>query len=143
LNNAADDPWFVPTTAVLLARSCIDCGRLLSAHHFWGGEGKRRQDCFNCSRKRMQPKQLAQQRETAKDWYEYCQELTKAVAVRASSRWTLDDAVVLRDTSKSNLDAALELRRTYASVCAQRRRLGVAARRPVEEWRIILPEHAG
>ncbi len=140
-HNVADDPNFVPRTGVLLAKSCIDCNRFLGAKHFWVSEratGKRFQACNTCMLKRVSPENYKKQQKWAADFYKHCQQLTKQKAVNQSKRWELEDMRTLADKELSNLDAALQLGRTYASVCAMRRRLGISARSPVEEWKILL-----
>ncbi len=137
--HVATDPNFVPRTGVLLARTCIACGRFLGAQHFWVNDKagtKRRQACNNCEHKRKDPKWWEQQSAAAKAFYVYAQDLTKALAVNHSRRWSAEDLEILADKSLSNLECALKLGRTYATICTQRRRFGISAR-AVEEWKII------
>lgn len=53
MKNIADDPWYTSSRAVPVARTCIDCGRFLSAQCFWGnGNRGRRPECGECSGRR-------------------------------------------------------------------------------------------
>jgi hypothetical protein len=54
MRNVADDPFYMPHTSMLLAKTCIDCGRFLGAQRFWrNGKDGYRPDCSRCAKRRL------------------------------------------------------------------------------------------
>lgn len=53
--NIIDDPFYTSARCVLIAKTCIDCGRFLSIDHFWrNGKDGRRPECGSCANYRLE-----------------------------------------------------------------------------------------
>lgn len=54
MHNVADTAFYVPRTAVLLARTCVDCGQFLPERRFWrNGKDGYRPECNTCAKRRL------------------------------------------------------------------------------------------
>lgn len=144
------NPFAIPGSAILLAKTCLHCGKLRDERFFrGGGKGSRSRasgasTCSLCFRKRHRE----QQRNTPRredTFYELAQEVSLATADRKGQPYTVADSRVISDLTKSDLQVALELRRTFHAIRAQRQLAGLRSpvtRFPDSHWLINFPRAA-
>ncbi len=144
--------FHLPSTGVLIAKSCPKCGAFLDAHRFKRGNGSSRQayytECRGCENARWQ---LKSQEYAGVKVRKQLQDATSAAAFNEGRRYTEDEVEVLRNTDLSDLELAVRLGRSIKAVAQKRIRIG-ARRRPFRDrvstesrWSMLLdalPEKA-
>lgn len=139
-------PYRVPSAGILIAKTCIDCGKLRSADHYSISCRKNRQPAYSsicklCYRDRYRkpdsrPDRLRAYNENA----ELLNEITYATATRRRQPYEPDEDAVIEDLTISDFDAAIKLGRSYYAVRSQRQMRGLVKRTTDSYWVIHIPE---
>lgn len=131
----------------LLAKTCIDCGRLLQAEWFGFSTGSRRWNshCRQChtTRTAATPAYNDRSGHSSTESYYRLQRLTSERATRTGEEYTDADHEVLADPDLTVLQKALRISRSYAATMGVVKRNGykshVGLGEPTDLWRIFNP----
>lgn len=139
----------MPSTAILLAKTCPTCGEFLSAHMFYLNRRKRRCDTWSTECRACYNRKASEHRHAATlAWMEnreLLQEITRREAVHHGQPYTGSELDIIRDEEHSPLEIALKLGRTYSAILNQRNRLGICKPNPrikspnTDAWIIEFP----
>lgn len=123
-------PFKMSTGCILLARTCLKCGKFKGAKHFSRRSGFYRPECNNC---------LGGKTNRAK----VLQDMTVDQATKGGQPYTLRELEIISDIEKPAVSVALELNRTYMAIRSVRKVIGVTVKRkPVEYWLMNFPNAA-
>lgn len=118
-------PWKVPSSGVLVAKTCPKCGLFRDAAQF-GPRTNNASNYYPACRKCRNEKFVQSDRyRRMQENQELLDEVTRAEAVNLGKPYTAADDVIVRDTSISTFDAALQIGRTYSGIKYRREVLGI------------------
>lgn len=115
-------PFHVPRAAILIAKSCVGCGKLRDARYYRPVPDGWNPRCVICVRKSKQGYKCDTDR--TRD-IELLQEITLEQAFNEHRRYTPGEWDVLKDKEINEVEAAFKLNRSYLAVVAQRTKLGM------------------
>jgi hypothetical protein len=121
-------PFAVPITAILIAKTCPDCGYFKSAKQFCHNNNRGRSYDNLCRGCRAGTWTAREVRRRQRDNLDLLNDVTAQSAHRHNKQYTQDEDRVLADESLSVFEAALRLGRTFNGVRARRQILGVVSR---------------
>lgn len=139
------NPFTLPKTGVLLAKTCTKCGELKGASDYYNRKGVSRvqfaSECRLCTNKanRNRNHRKLNYRKVRKA----LQDHTMECATRHRQEWTTAEDEILSNTTKSTYLVALELGRTLNAVWDRRQTIGIAKQPMLQSnsgnWEIDFP----
>lgn len=152
-------PGHIPASGILIAKSCIRCGKLRDARYYSRDNGVKRAHyksyCAICLRAQTREAGREKRRQGYRPNVEHhnrsiLQDATFAVASNERKRYTDDEVELILDPEQNEFGLALKLGRSYGAICAQRSSRGFYVRHPhpkrqrrledVEAWLINFTE---
>jgi hypothetical protein len=138
------NPFTITRTAILVAKTCIGCGRLMSADNFWKvGQHQYDSYCKTCKSSNNVDNQSKRHHISDPVANEY-QRISLMYASRRGEPITEDDIAIINDITKTNLEAAIKSNRTYYSIVNSRYKFNASKKKfPIKEtgeWIIQFPK---
>lgn len=141
--------WTIPfkmprKTAILLAQTCVTCGKLRDADLFFrASNGSWDTRCRVCLKSRRKQR-YHEIDKWAQQNIELLQEATVPLANKVGEPYTSEEYEQISDADRSTFELAISLGRTYYGIDSQRKRLGMVERRPKRplvdsHWTIEFP----
>jgi hypothetical protein len=116
------NPFNIPPSGVLLAKTCLLCGRLRHNSYFSRRRLYYAAHCRVCGNKRkLGQSKYGPYRQNV----DLLQEITYAQASNERKRYTEDELETISDETQSDLSVALKLGRSYFAVTNKRQKLGI------------------
>lgn len=126
-------PWRIPSTGVLIAKTCTKCGEVRDAHYF--AKKRKRQwsyhdsHCARCRNQYRRDKGYRYPECPSVINHELLQDATRPQASNERKRYTSDERALLADMTLGELEIAYKLNRTYGAIVHQRREMGLYPQR--------------
>lgn len=141
-------PFAMPRSGILVAKSCVRCGRMRDARYFWKCVNSKFNhdyhfpECRLCANKKKRGR--PQNKHTvSRKRDKLFQQVTTKLATNHQAEWTQHEESKISDMSKSEFDLAIELGRTYLAVRSRRTKLGLYPDRRLHladsYWKIDFP----
>lgn len=135
-------PFQVPSSAILLAKTCVKCGKLRDARYYRKVPDGLSAQCIVCHRvaRRGQERPDTEHERNM----QLAQEITLEQAFNEHKRYTDDERVLIKDASLNEIEVAFKLNRSYQAIVTQRTNMGMYSSRPRlgltdSHWSISFP----